>query len=204
MRKRGINNPVLIAMRFMQNSIVYYTSVRQSVCAYLRSLSYVSTRQKGVCKGFVLAMGIAFASCSQGNTVYFEFQQVHPEAWSKDSLYAFPISISDTTALYDLYIYTRNTPGYPYQNIWLFISSQSPDNTLVADTIEFFLADHRGRWLGTGMGDLKEMPVLYKQNLRFPRAGTYIYTIGHGMRDDTLRGINDVGMKVERRNRQDN
>ena len=67
------------------------------------------------------------------------------------------------------------------------------------DTIEFYLADHRGQWLGTGMGAWKEMPVLYRQALRFPRSGTYTYTIRHGMRTDPLRGIHDIGMRVEKR-----
>lgn len=136
-------------------------------------------------------------SCAR-NDIYFEYRPVDPEAWSMDSVCTFAVEVHDTTSAYDLYLYTRNTPAYPYQNLWLFLNELSPDSTLVADTIEFYLADHRGQWLGTGMGAWKEMPVLYRQAVRFPRPGTYTYTIRHGMRTDPLRGIHDIGMRVEK------
>lgn len=142
-------------------------------------------------------IGMVATSCAR-NDIYFEYRSVDPEAWSMDSVCTFAVEVHDTTPAYDLYLYTRNTPAYPYQNLWLFLSELSPDSTLVADTIEFYLADHRGQWLGTGMGAWKEMPVLYRQAVRFPRPGTYTYTIRHGMRTDPLRGIHDIGMRVEK------
>lgn len=147
----------------------------------------------------VLGLAVMLATACARNDIYFEFRPVNPEAWSMDSVCTFAVEVQDTTAAYDLYLYTRNTPAYPYQNLWLFLNELSPDSTLMADTIEFYLADHRGQWLGTGMGALKEMPVLYRQAFRFPRSGTYTYTIRHGMRTDPLRGIHDIGMRVEKR-----
>lgn len=146
----------------------------------------------------VLLILLGTVACSRNN-IYFEFQSVNPEAWSKDSLYTFRVEVQEAAVPYDIYIYTRNTPAYPNQNLWLFLTELTPDSTLTADTIEFYLADQRGRWLGTGMGALKEMPVLYRQEVYFDKPGTYVYTIGHGMRTDPLKGINDLGMRVERK-----
>jgi gliding motility-associated lipoprotein GldH len=68
---------------------------------------------------------------------------------------------------------------------------------VLRDSIEFYLADQRGKWLGSGVGAIVEMPVLYKQNVRFEQKGTYRYEIGHGMREDVLIGINDIGIRIE-------
>ena len=68
------------------------------------------------------------------------------------------------------------------------------------DTIECFLADEFGKWLGTGAGALKEMPVLYRQQVIFPDSGIYQMKIGQGMRDSILVGINDIGIRVEKAN----
>lgn len=137
------------------------------------------------------------AACTNNN-VYFQYHDVNPEGWKSNDVYTFNFEIEDTTSEYDVYINVRNTPEYPFQNIWLFISEMNPDSTVVNDTIEFYLADARGKWLGTGAGQTKEMPVLYHQNLRFEQAGTYQYKITHGMRVDELTGINDIGVRVEK------
>jgi gliding motility-associated lipoprotein GldH len=74
----------------------------------------------------------------------------------------------------------------------------SPDSVLIKDSIECYLADKRGKWLGTGIGSVLEMPVLYQQKVKFSKVGIYQYKIVHGMRDSVLIGINDIGMRVEK------
>lgn len=133
-----------------------------------------------------------------GNDVFFKYDQVNPKGWSKDSLYGFDIQINDTIATYNVYVNVRNRGEYPYQNLWLFLNKMTPDKKLSKDSIECYLADKRGKWLGSGIGTIMEMPVLYQQNVRFNKKGIYHYQIIQGMRDSILVGINDVGMRVEK------
>jgi gliding motility-associated lipoprotein GldH len=139
-----------------------------------------------------------FAVACTSNDVYFQYKSVTPKGWSKDSVYSFDIPISDTTVLYNVYVNVRNRGEYPYQNLWLFLSKTTPDTIQSKDSIECYLADQRGKWLGSGIGSIMEMPVLYQQNVRFKTKGTYHYKIVHGMRDSILIGINDIGMRVEK------
>jgi len=132
------------------------------------------------------------------NDVFFQYKAVNSQGWSKDSLYAFYIPIKDTSATYNIYVNVRNRGEYPYQNLWLFLSKSTPDKVQSKDSIECYLADNRGKWLGTGLGSVLEMPILYQQNVRFSKAGTYRYKIVHGMRDSILTGINDIGMRIEK------
>ena len=143
---------------------------------------------------FISLMGVACTS----NDVYFQYNPVALKGWSKDSLYGFDIPITDTTAVYNVYVNVRNRGEYPYQNLWLFLSKTTPDKIMSKDSIECYLADQRGKWLGSGLGSIMEMPVLYQQNVRFKTKGTYHYKIVHGMRDSVLAGINDIGMRVEK------
>ena len=76
-------------------------------------------------------IGMVATSCAR-NDIYFEYRPVDPEAWSMDSVCTFAVEVHDTAPAYDLYLYTRNTPAYPYQNLWLFLNELSPDSTLVA------------------------------------------------------------------------
>ena len=77
--------------------------------------------------------------------------------------------------------------------MWLFV-----DNAGQTDTIEFYLADDRGRWLGDRHHGMIEMPVLMEDAKLFPDTGVYRLSVRQGMRDTVLRGITDVGLEVIR------
>jgi len=147
----------------------------------------------------ILLILISFVSlsCSK-NDIFSEFQAINVNGWHKDSLYQFSLPISDLENNYNLYLNVRNTNDYSYQNFWIFITRVNPDGTSSNDTIECYLADQRGKWLGSGVGPVKEMPILYQQKISFPKTGVYQYKIGHGMRDTLLSGISDIGIRVER------
>ncbi len=142
-----------------------------------------------------LALSLCLASCTS-RTVYSEFQDVPHSGWAADSAFSFTFDITDTLSAYDLLIHVRHTQQYPYQNMWLFVEGVTPTGS-GTDTIEFYLADQRGQWLGNGWGNLREMPVLYMHNVTFPASGSYTCRISQGMRDETLRGINDIGLTIE-------
>lgn len=145
----------------------------------------------------VIFISLFFVGCTS-NDVYFQYNPVSVNGWSQDSMYVFHVPITDTAATYNVYINVRNKGDYPYQNLWLFLNRTSPDTMLSKDSIECYLADQRGKWLGKGIGSILEMPVLYQQNVKFMQAGTYHYKIVQGMRDSVLKGINDIGMRVEK------
>lgn len=132
------------------------------------------------------------------NEVYFEYQPVNIQGWSKDSVLKFPVTISDAESRYNIVINTRNNTNYPYQNMWLFVKEIYPDNVVRKDTIDFYLADDFGKWLGSGVGALYNMPVLYRSGFKFPQKGVYTFEIQHGMRDSMIVGISDIGLKVEK------
>jgi len=136
------------------------------------------------------------------NDVFFQFKKIPPKGWNKDSVLVFDFTISNSSVPYNIYVNIRNTSEYPYQNFWLFIKKSvvNPDKTFVAvstDTVECYLADERGKWLGSGVGVAYEMPLLIDKNTHFEQK-TYRYELVQGMRNDILRGISDIGLRVEK------
>jgi len=136
----------------------------------------------------LLAMVAIFFSCTK--VPLFSGYRTMPEnGWDKDSILTFSFNITDTTATYDVMFSIRHTVNYPYQNLWLFTNQ---------DTMEIFLADQRGEWLGNGRGTLREMPVIYKQAIRFPHSGDYTISLQQGMRTNCLKGISDIGVIINK------
>lgn len=142
-------------------------------------------------------MLLILSSCG-GNDVFYQYETVPANGWHQDTAIHFNVNITDTLSHYNVYVNVRNRGEYPHQNLWLFIEQQSPDSTLFVDSINFYLADQRGKWLGSGVGSVYEMPVLYRQNIQFPDSGNYSFSFRQGMRDSVLTGLNDLGLRIEK------
>lgn len=154
-------------------------------------------RKKTLYGSLCLLCSLLLIACSS-DIVYSKIAPISSDNWHCDSAACFDYTITDTDATYNVLIYVRHTERYPYQNMWLFVS----DNTR-NDTIEFYLADDRGQWLGDKKHGFMEMPVLFEENLHYQDSGTYHMTIRHGMRDTLLRGITDVGVEIRKANGQE-
>lgn len=129
--------------------------------------------------------------------VFEAYHSIDSEGWHKDSLELFIFEISDTTKAYNVNVNIRNHGNYVFSNLWMFIDVVAPDSTVLRDTVEFELAEPSGRWYGRGLGDLYDAQYKYRRNVMFPSKGTYQINLQQAMRDDVLKGISDVGIRVE-------
>ena len=139
-------------------------------------------------------LAVLFSSCRKG-VVYSEFIAIPSGEWDEKALPEFDFNITDNRAGYDILLYVRHTERYPYQNMWLFVRGNPQQ---YRDTIEFYLADDRGRWLGDKHHGFIEMPGLLETNYHFPDTGRFYFAIQHGMRDSVLRGITDIGLEIQK------
>lgn len=135
--------------------------------------------------------------------VVFQADEAVPDGqWSREHKPEFSFDISDTVSRHDLYIDIRHTGDYPFSDLFLFVDLHGPGDRHMRDTVECLLADPTGRWYGKGLGyvfaDRYEAHVLYKLGNRFPAAGRYSIRLEQAMRTDTLPGVMDVGISVER------
>ncbi len=137
-------------------------------------------------------LAVLFSSC-RNDIVYSRFVPVPSDQWHMDSAVRYDYTITDAESNYRMLIYVRHTERYPYPNMWLFVGDR-----LHQDTIEFYLADDRGQWLGDKHHGFIEMPVLLEENYHFPDTGSYYMTIRDGMRDSVLRGITDIGLEIQK------
>lgn len=151
-------------------------------------------RIKTLSAAFLLLLTVA---CSH-NSVYSKYQSIAESGWNKDSVARFSVDITETGMPCNVLVNIRHNNTYPYQNFWLFISTTSPDGKTTQDTIECYLADNRGKWLGSGLSSIYNMPVLFKPNVVL-KPGKYTFAIRQGMRDDVLTGITDIGIEIEKR-----
>lgn len=139
---------------------------------------------------------VVITSCTQ-NDFFSDYKAIEKEGWNKDSLAVFNVDIDeDRDDVFDIDISVRNLGSYGYSNLWLFVSTTTPQGETLVDTLECPLAEPSGRWLGTGTGSIYHNTFTLEKKTQFSETGTYIFSIQHGMRAEQLKGISDVGIRI--------
>jgi gliding motility-associated lipoprotein GldH len=145
----------------------------------------------------VIIAAVFLQSCDSSR-VFEENEEIPKSLWSAKQSLVFQTNIEDTVSAHNVYLNIRNAGVYPFSNIFLFINTTLPGGQLDRDTVEIMLATPDGKWLGNGLGDIWDNQVLFKQQVRFPRAGEYRFEIIQAMRLDPLPGIMDAGIRIEK------
>lgn len=138
-------------------------------------------------------ISLLLVSCQQG-VVFTEFKALSGYGWEADSVVVFAPVLEDSMAAYDVQLTVRHTDRYAYQNLWLFVDVKQDSMFLRRDTIEAMVANERGEWLGNGVSKYT-LPLLYLENVLL-QSGEYEVVVQQGMREEVLRGITDLGLKV--------
>lgn len=148
----------------------------------------------------VLFLAFGFAGCDNPNAVVDIYQPIPQQNWTYIKKIAVPVKIDDTTAVYKVLLNLRHTADYKYANIYLRIREVHPNRKTKTYRKEFRLAKPDGEWLGTGSGNLIDHQLVLYPKLRFTQKGTYVFELEQNMRDNPLREISDVGLRVEKVN----
>jgi len=110
----------------------------------------------------------------------------------------FTFDIKDSAASYSILFNFRHGGNYPYKNIYFFSRFKSPDGKIAVDTAQMILADHKGRWMGKGIGDLYDYQFKFKSGKIFPEKGEYELLIEQAMRDKVLPDVTDIGIAIKK------
>ena len=153
----------------------------------------IRTKISSIISGLILA--VVMASCGP-DIIYEDYVTIPEGGWNKDSMASFKVKIDDVKNYYDIFINVRNKADYPNSNIWLFVDVTSPEGKTIRDTVNCFLADQHGKWIGSGWGDMYLVQYPYRRNVKFAEPGEYKFNIIQGMRYDELEGIHNIGITI--------
>lgn len=144
-----------------------------------------------------LILILLFTSCDK-EKFFDESISVKNDVWPADQEMVFKVNIEDTISAYRFFINIRNSTSYRYSNIYFFLVTEFPGGGMSRDTIECILADKSGKWLGKGTGKYRDNRVFIRENIQFPRQGTYVLRLNQAMREEKLKGISEAGIRLEK------
>ncbi len=149
--------------------------------------------------GLILACSF-LASCKQMD-LFEKNTNIPKMEWSNNFKAQGVFKIVDTVATYNIYVVIRHTDAYSYNNIWLNVGLQAPGDSMHIQKINLLLGSDATGWDGAGMNDIWEVRKLISGRPKsFSKPGDYAFNISHIMRDNPLRHIMSVGLRVEKAN----
>lgn len=140
-----------------------------------------------------------FFSC--GNIDYQKHHTFEKNTWHTDSLLEFNYNSLDTNYTYDVVLQLRHNVYYEFQNLFIFILESDKQ-----DTVEFTVADKRGRWIGSGVGDVRKIELVYQKNKKLGHDFGFNFLIEQAMRYgdqseiENLKHILSFGVIIKQNN----
>lgn len=120
--------------------------------------------------------------------------------WKSDYKPTFTFTIRDTVPVYQVFLVLRHNEKYNFNNLWLNVYSQAPGDTVVITRVDKILATNEKGWLATAMDDLYEHRLpLPLPEFRITKPGEYKFTLEHIMREDPLKNVMNVGIRIEKK-----
>lgn len=145
---------------------------------------------------FVLIFTVS--GCTDKNVIIDQNRSVTDHNWTYLNKFKYDVKIDNEKNPYNLYINLRVTADYKYSNLFLLIGQTGPDKKSSVHRFELTLANKDGEWLGEGSGNLYSYQVPFLTQYKFPAKGIYHFYIEQNMRDNPLREVSDVGLRVEK------
>jgi gliding motility-associated lipoprotein GldH len=143
----------------------------------------------------VVGFSLLFSRCSVDERIVLnQFEKVDVGGWHWNQGKKFTFTITDTTHYYELSCGLRITGSYSYSNIWLMYKLDGP-SIAQKNQFEVVLSDNTGKWLGSGQSNLISYDQPFAKGLSL-KAGTYTLELAQNMRDERLKAVSDVGLKV--------
>ena len=124
--------------------------------------------RKTVNKIFLILLPITLllSSCN-GKVIFADTREITGNRWELDDVINFNFNNTDSLIRTDVEFILRTGPDYPYRNIYLFVTSDSPDGKYITDTLEYYLSDEKGTRYGKGTGGIYELRLPYKSKRIF-------------------------------------
>ncbi len=144
-----------------------------------------------------LCFSILVAGCSTldvfEKTAFFATHE-----WKSTDKPSFTFTIEDTLSTYHIFVILRHEDAYRFNNIWLNISTQAPNEKAKTQLINVTLADNKKGWLGTGMDDVFDHRASITRQPVKLKKGNYTFTLQQNMREEPLQFVLNTGIRVEK------
>lgn len=147
----------------------------------------------------ILLLTIFLGACVE-QVPYSNYQFIKGAKWTPTDTITFDFdSLEVDPALrYDAQLSVIHSRRYPYQNLSLVVAHNLQDTVMVTDTLHLTLGNEHGKWLGAGTAGLIQYDIDWLPHLQMDSTRSYRVEVRHMMRDNPLRGVERIGVTIDK------
>ncbi|MEM9822487.1 MAG: gliding motility lipoprotein GldH [Bacteroidota bacterium] len=119
------------------------------------------------------------------------------QEWTYENIAEFKVEVTDTMALYHLYLDIEHSVHYPHQNIYVKIHTLFPSGEKLSKQIPIDFADKGGQWYGKCSGEWCRLRVVIQEGAFFNAVGTHVFSFEQYLRMSPLPGMKSLAFGVE-------
>lgn len=152
----------------------------------------------------ILFLAIGFYSCSH-KEIFYQYEEIKDGKWNQGSECVFYIDSAsyDSLQSYNIWLEIVHGTSYKYQDLWIGYTLELDADTIYTEKQEkqYKIADNEGKWYGSGFGSSYQLSLSLLSNVYFDKGKTrkkHRIRISQRMTDYSLRGIEKVGIRIEK------
>jgi gliding motility-associated lipoprotein GldH len=139
--------------------------------------------------------------CCDSNRVFEKNYPFQNRSWKASEPVEFEFTVEDTTLFCHVYFTVRNSLEYPYARLFVQYTLRDTAGAILQKKLstQYLFDQKSGKPLGrSAIGDVFDHQFLLLPNYRFPYPGKYRLTLEQFNRDEDLKGVMAVGVRIER------
>lgn len=146
----------------------------------------------------IYCLGLLLTACTIDNGILMDaYMHIDDSKWNSADTKTFALDTVRSTGDYRLSVRIRTTNELEFQKIYVVVEQQLHDPMLCSrDTVIVQLTNKQGVLLATGVDHYDFVAPLGKA-IRLHKGQNGEITLSHIMRRTQLKGITDVGIKIE-------
>ena len=149
-------------------------------------------------RAFLVFIGLSILIGCDTDVIYEKSIPVSAFGWQMDDSLKYVVDIHDSAQRYDLSLSVRHRDVYDYTNLYVKVFTKLPTGEVKSEVVSLPLCDESGKWLGKCAGDICFSRILLLKRTYFPVKGEYIFYVKHEMRQDKLKNVLDLGLRIEK------
>ncbi|MES2798443.1 MAG: gliding motility lipoprotein GldH [Bacteroidota bacterium] len=146
--------------------------------------------------------GLLLSAC-QDMPLYEKSFSFADKTWSQTVKPKFRIDIKDTSKYYDFILTVRTTTDYDFNNLWIFLNTQTPSGAKGREPFEIKIQNEDGTWAGKKTGTIVEFPLTFKSK-KMPEKGIYTFTVEQAVTQSKITELLDITYKAVEVNEKTN
>ena len=139
-----------------------------------------------------IAAFILVTSC-ENRVVFKEYRKFDNVSWNRLNILNFEVPVKADESL-DFSLFLRHHTYFPYDKLFVNITFYLPSGEVRSAEYDFKLKDKKGNWLADGMGELWDIELPIRQDLKFSKSGICKVRIENKYSKTETPGLVEIGL----------